>query len=289
MKQVIYLDVLLLVNFLIAYFLLLATGLLCGQRIKFRRAVGASALAALSALVLLCPEWPFWGQLLYRVGTAALIVGAALPWRGFRSLLQGTFWYAALNILLAGVVLLVVVYTGTGQIQTGNLMIYIRVSPLLLMELSAGCCLGIELALRLFGGAGKPVESSGFEVELCDTTLRLRAVLDTGCHLKDPITCLPVLLVSYPDAKARLPLPLCAFLESWFAGQTALQPPVGISLRMIPCTTAAEHSLLPGAAVREIYLITPKGVLGLGRTAIAFTPQSFGNPQYEALYGSDFL
>ena len=38
------------------------------------------------------------------------------------------------------------------------------------------------------------------------------AALDTGCHLKDPITCLPVLLVSYPDAETRLPQPLRDFL-----------------------------------------------------------------------------
>jgi len=41
--------------------------------------------------------------------------------------------------------------------------------------------------------------------------------------------------------------------------------------------------------VRNIGLITKTGVLQLGRTAIAFAPESFGDPQYEALYGSDFL
>ena len=54
-------------------------------------------------------------------------------------------------------------------------------------------------------------------------------------------------------------------------------------------STAAQRSLLPGFAVRNIGLITKTGVLQLGRTAIAFAPESFGDPQYEALYGSDFL
>ena len=42
-------------------------------------------------------------------------------------------------------------------------------------------------------------------------------------------------------------------------------------------------------SIGTIGLITKTGVLQLGRTAIAFAPESFGDPQYEALYGSDFL
>lgn len=38
-----------------------------------------------------------------------------------------------------------------------------------------------------------------------------------------------------------------------------------------------------------IGLITEKGVLGLGRSAVVFAPRSFGSTAYEALYGNDFL
>ena len=38
-----------------------------------------------------------------------------------------------------------------------------------------------------------------------------------------------------------------------------------------------------------ISLITEKGVLGLGRSAVVFAPRSFGSTDYEALYGSDFM
>lgn len=107
--------------------------------------------------------------------------------------------------------------------------------------------------------------------------------------MKDPITCLPVLLVSYPDARARLPGAVCGFLDSWFAGQAQADPPPGVRLRLVPCGTAAEKSLLPGFAVPGISLITENGVLGLGRSAVVFAPRSFGSAAYEALYGSDFL
>ena len=104
-----------------------------------------------------------------------------------------------------------------------------------------------------------------------------------------PMTCLPVLVVSYPDARARLPAAADAFLAQWFAGQDRAEPPPGARLRLVPCGTAAEKGLLPGFAVQGISLITGKGVLGLGRSAVVFAPRSFGSTDYEALYGSDFM
>ena len=55
MKTVIYLDVLLLVNFLAGYFLLMAAGLLSGCAARQLRLLAGAGLAALSALVLFAP------------------------------------------------------------------------------------------------------------------------------------------------------------------------------------------------------------------------------------------
>ena len=151
------------------------------------------------------------------------------------------------------------------------------------------CCAAVELGLRLLSRREPTVKTAGLEFELCGQLVRLRAALDTGCHLQDPLTCLPVLVVSYPDAKARLPAAADAFLAQWFAGQDRAEPPPGARLRLVPCGTAAEKGLLPGFAVQGISLITEKGVLGLGRSAVVFAPRSFGSTDYEALYGSDFM
>jgi len=126
--------------------------------------------------------------------------------------------------------------------------------------------------------------TAGF-VRLCFEKLLPLMVL----NLLFLLTCLPVLVVSYPDARARLPAAADAFLAQWFAGQDHAEPPPETRLRLVPCGTAAEKGLLPGFAVQGISLITEKGVLGLGRSAVVFAPRSFGSTDYEALYGSDFM
>ena len=75
MKTVIYLDVLLLVNFLAGYFLLLGAGVLSGCSARLTRLLAASGLAALSALILFAPELPYPVQILYKLGSGALIGG----------------------------------------------------------------------------------------------------------------------------------------------------------------------------------------------------------------------
>lgn len=289
MKTVIYLDVLLLVNFLAAYFLLLAAGVFSGQRAGFGRMVLGSGAAALSALILFAPEQAYPIQLIYKLGTALIITAITFGWQHKRRLMTASCWYAALNIALAGLVLLVILRTGTPVLQTGNLAVYLRVSPLLLVGLSGACCLAVEIGARLLARRKPPVQTVGLELELEELPVHLRAALDTGCHLTDPITCLPVLVVSFPDARDRLPRPVRDYLAAWFAGDAPGEPPPGTRLRLIPCKTASGGGLLPGFAVPNIGLITANGVLGLGRSAVAFAPQSFGSDRYEALYGNDFL
>ena len=185
----VYLDVLLLTNFLTAYLLLLAAGALSGQRAPFARMLAGSALAALSALILFAPEQPYPVQVAYKAATALGITAAAFGWRSRRRLVTAACWYAALNIALAGAVLLVILRTGTRVADTANLTVYLRVSPLLLLALSGACCAAVELGLRLFTRREAPTKTAGLELELCGQPVRLRAALDTGCHLRDPVTC----------------------------------------------------------------------------------------------------
>ena len=252
--------------------------------------LAGSALAALSALILFAPEQPYPVQVAYKAATALGITAAAFGWRSRRRLVTAACWYAALNIALAGAVLLVILRTGTRVAAYGKFpTVYLRVSPLLLLALSGACCAAVELGLRFSPGGRHPPRPQGWSWSSAASPSGCAAALDTGCHLRDPVTCLPVLVVSYPDAKARLPDAVNTFLDQWFAGATQADPPPGTRLRLVPCGTAAEKSLLPGFAVQGIGLITENGVLGLGRSAVVFAPRSFGSTAYEALYGNDFM
>lgn len=87
---------------------------------------------------------------MYKLATALAIAALTFGWRDKLRLLAAACWYAALNILLAGLVVLIIFQTGTTLLQTGNLAVYLRVSPLLLLGLSGLCCGAVEVGLRFF-------------------------------------------------------------------------------------------------------------------------------------------
>ena len=76
MRTVIYLDVLLLVNFVVGAAFLLAAGLLCGACCSPLRLVGGAGAAAVSSLALLAPTVPWPLALTYKGTSAALCVAA---------------------------------------------------------------------------------------------------------------------------------------------------------------------------------------------------------------------
>ena len=91
-KTVIYLDVLLLVNFLVAYLLLQAAGVLTGQRAAFARMLTGSVCAAVSALILFAPELSYPVQIMYKLATALAIAALTFGWRDKLRLLAAACW-----------------------------------------------------------------------------------------------------------------------------------------------------------------------------------------------------
>ena len=160
-KTVIYLDVLLLVNFLVAYFLLQAAGLLSSQHAAFSRMVCASGIASLSALILFAPELSYPAQILYKILTACAVVGVAFGLQGLRRFVTAVCWYAALNILLAGLCIAVILRTGTPLLQTANLTVYLRISPVVLLLLSAASCGAVWLVLHFSGSTPQTTRTIG--------------------------------------------------------------------------------------------------------------------------------
>ena len=162
-----------MVNFLVAYFLLQAAGLLSSQHAAFSRMVCASGIASLSALILFAPELSYPAQILYKILTACAVVGVAFGLQGLRRFVTAVCWYAALNILLAGLCIAVILRTGTPLLQAANLTVYLRISPVVLLLLSAASCGAVWLVLHFSGSTPQTTRTIGIEFELCGAPVRL--------------------------------------------------------------------------------------------------------------------
>ena len=246
----IYLDELLLTNFVLAVLFLTAAGLLCATVCTGVRLCTGAALAAVSALVLLAPELPGAVAVGYKIFTGCAVVAAAygLPGRGRFARLCA--WYALLNLLLCGAVVL-------PGVQSRNLSVSLPLSPGRLLA----SCAGVYAVLRAL--------------------LPIQAFHDTGFALQEPLSGKAVVLVQYPAVRHRLPQAARQYLDGWFAHSTA-PPPPELGVHLVPCRSIHGQSMLPAlpAALQ----------LGKGRAGgllAAFCCPTPPDPAWELLYGED--
>ena len=243
-KTVIYLDVLLLVNFVLGALFLLAAGLLGGQRCAGGRLLCGAGVAAASSLALLPPLAPWPLALLYKGATGALCVLAAYGWPGVRGFVKLLAWFWLMNLLLTGAVLL----PGAG-VQANNLSIYLPLSPGVLL-ICAGIVYGaVQLILHTLGGQSAACFDAVLELD--GAFLHLRAFHDTGFLAQEPLSGRAVALVRYPAVKASLPPALSTYLDTVFSNASTLPPPEW-GVRFVPCDTVAGHCLLPAVPAKTL-------------------------------------
>lgn len=256
MKTVIYLDVLLLVNFAVAALFLLAAGLLCGVCCRGGRVILGACVGAAASLALLAPEAPWPLALLYKCATGALAVAAAYGWPGGRCFLRLTAWFWAANLLLTGAVLL-------PGAQANNFSVYLPLSPGVLLASAAGVYLTVQGVLRVLSRSAGPTFPARLTVG--GTALTLRAFCDTGFTVQEPVSGKAVVLVRLDAVRAMLAPPLAAYLTSYFAGCSP-PPAPELGLRLVPCTTVAGHCILP-AVPAELLPAVPDTAPAFPRSA----------------------
>ena len=287
MKVVVYLDILLVTNFIAGYFLLRAAGRLAGASCPALRALSGAGVAAASTLILLAPALPAPLGFCYKLASAALVTLAAFGWHGPRPFLRAGAWFFALNLGLAGLALLGLQRGGMNGVRVHNLTVYVDLSPVTLVLSVLAVYLAVRLVLLVFGPpAGQ--EPWQLELRLAGHTVRMQAYYDTGFFLRDPVGGRQTLLISWPGVEHQLPGEVNDFLRGYFSGESPL-PPRGVKLHLVPCTGALGTAVLPGLNADEARLTGPEHALSIRNVTAVFTAEPLQDGQFQALFGREFL
>lgn len=250
----VYLDGILLLNFLVDFLLLMGAGRLCGYQVKIGRALAAAALGGLYGSCCLLPGFYFLGNILWR--TVSLGVMAVIAYGLTLSALRRGIVFAFLSLALGGAVL------GIGK---GGLPGILGAA-------------GVLCLLCYVGFRGKVGGTTFIPVELSygEKHLRLTALQDTGNLLRDPITGRQVLVVGADVA-----------LELTGLTREQLRSPVESigalpGLRLIPYRNVGNSSgFLLALRLQNVKIGKWKG-----STLVAFAPEGLSSEgAYQALTG----
>ena len=194
-------EALLFLNAAIDTGLLACSARLCGERLRWGRMALAGILGGIYAVAAVLPGLGFLRHGLVKVSMAAgiCLIAFGASTRYFRL----TAVFAAMGCLFAGLVTAFTQLTGTGLLRLPGGGFY-PVSALALLSIGALCMAAVRL---LFAGSLQHTARTYemLTLRLGETTLALRALVDTGNTLKDPMTNEPVLVLDWNAAAKLLP------------------------------------------------------------------------------------
>lgn len=252
----IYLDLVMVLNFWVDLLLLVGTNRLAGHPGGWGRCALGAVLGGLYGGLCLIPGFRFLGDLLWRLVFLGLM--GILAFGLGRSASRRCVLFALLSFALGGVAYAM----GSGDF-------------LQLCLAAGGLC-----ALCLFGFRGRAEGREFVPVELAHGArrVRLKALVDSGNLLRDPVSGDPVLIVGAATALALLDL-----------DPAQLGDPVGTlaggnypGLRLIPYRAVGRQGMLLG------YRFSEAKVGGKARSlVVAFTAQGLerAGEEFEGLIG----
>lgn len=254
--MLVYLDLALILNFLVDFLLLLGTNRLAGFPPAMKRSAAAAALGGVYGVACRMPGFSFLGNILWRVVGLAGMAVIAFGWN--RSALKRGGVFVLLSMALGGI-----------AVSFGR-------SDLPALALSAA---GVWLLCRVsFDGNVGSKEYVPIEIRYCGKMAHITALRDSGNTLRDPITGEQVLVVSASVAEkltgltqAQLGKPL----------ETLTQRPIS-GLRLIPYRSVGQNNGMLLAMRFESVKIGSREQ----SVVVAFAPGGFGNgSMYQALTG----
>lgn len=223
----VYLDVLVLLNFLVDFLLILGTNRLAGYQCGWGRAAAAAAVGGIYGGLCVLPALLFLGDLHWRLAVLSLMAGIAFGWN--RSALQRGAVFVLLSMSLGGIAM------GLGKSS---------------FSMAVLAAIGLWLLCRVgFRGQIGQREYIPVELHWQDRSVRLIALRDTGNTLRDPLTGEQVLVAGGDVAKDLLGLTEVQLhhpVELLTSGQIP-------GLRLIPyCAVGQQGSMLPALRFRNV-------------------------------------
>lgn len=242
-----YLDLVVLLNFLVDFLLLVGTNRLAGFPVGTGRAAAAAAVGGLYGGACLIPGFRFLGNLLWRM--VSLGIMGAMAFGIGPSTLRRCALFVFLSMALGGIAM------GLGSGNFWSLVIAAGGVALL-------CAIG-------FRGKAEPKHYIPVELRQGEKAVRFLALHDTGNTLRDPLTGESVLVAGEQTAWKLAGLTREALLDP--VGTIGKHP----GLRLIPYrAVGVEHGMLLGMHVRQakignqkrsvLVAFAPKGLDGFG-------------------------
>lgn len=205
MQQTVYIDILFVINLVINYFILLAVTNILHRKDKRLRLLLGACLGAIYSLFIFFPDLSFLYNSVFKFIFSVTIVVVAYKFSSVIHLVKLVIAFYIVSVLFGGIIFALWLFLSPPGMLMRNGVVYIDISPVVLIGASAGCYIIITLFSR-FLHKNTGIESI-YEVEvfLDNVCVKITALLDTGNSLTESISGLPVIIAEYEKIEKLIP------------------------------------------------------------------------------------
>lgn len=203
--QVVYIDVLFILNLIINYFILLAVSKILHRNDKRLRLFAGAFIGAAYACLMFFPQLAFLYTAVLKLVFSATIVAVSFKTAGVKNFLRLFAAFYITNMLFGGIILAVYYLLSPPGLNVRNGVMYVNISPLLLILASAGCYIVIKLIAKYFHRNVHTDDIYLTEIEVDGEKAKFSALLDNGNDLCDAISGYPVIIAEYRKIERIIP------------------------------------------------------------------------------------
>ena len=294
----VYLDVVLLENLCMNYIILFATGYLMKIKMKQIRIIASSLLGGIYAVVAYLEILPIYSSFIMKIILSILMVYLAFFPKGIKSLCKQLVIFYLTSFAFGGCAFALLYFIKPQNILIRN-GVYVGTYPIKIALL--GGIVGFIITYIAFRVIKTKLHKKDMiyqvQIQIEDKTLDLKAMLDTGNLLKDPISGMPVVVVEKSKLYSILPTKLLDNIEKLIGGdgESLLdqieEKEILTRFRMIPFSSVGkQNGLMLGFKANQIIIqkeeenqIQKDIIIGI------FNQNLSKNDQYSALIGLDML
>lgn len=291
----IYIDVVLIENLCMNYIILFATGFMIRAKLHHIKMILAALLGGVYAILSYMQVVPFYSNMLVKIGLSVCMVYIAFFPKGIKSLLKHLVMFYLVSFVFGGCAFALLYFVKPEDIFMVN-GVYIGTYPVKIALL--GGIVGFVITHIAFkvvkNKIGKKAILYDIEIKVEDRVVKMKAMLDTGNRLKEPITGTPVIVVEKEKLSGLLPESILNHTDEIIGGDWKESDEnicYRARFRIIPFSSIGkQNGMLLGFKVDEVKVMNDIEEITNQKVIVCLYNQKLSKINtYSALIGLDML
>lgn len=281
--RVVYVDILLFLNFYITYFLILGTCCFTHRHADISRRVLGSLAGALSSLVILLPALPAFVSLLLKISFCCVIVLLSLGFGGIKCFLKNFAAFFVINCVFAGIMLAIWLFSAPMGMVYNNGVSYFELPMLTIIIAAAAAYVILRIIRHTLDARSALDKKYMIEITTEKGTVCLPASADSGNKLVDFFTGLPVVFCSAEKCIEICPPSLKTLLSGELPENTDLK-----GIKIVPCHTVSGHGTAYCFKPKKLVIKT-ENTEKEADALIGFTKNGLNSGEFDAVFNPNII